>query len=91
MSVMQMPVPWRDWGGLRRHAQLEQGTLDGSTVTGAAFTVWSGDNENRNGPRGIPREVYMSDEQATEGSMGESNGKRFKIFVVPTWNSGFST
>jgi hypothetical protein len=86
MSVTQTPVTRRDGGGLRRQNQRDQGTLDGSTVTGAAFTVWSG-----GGPRGIPREVDMGDEQATEGDMGEANGKRFKIFVVPTWSSGFST
>jgi hypothetical protein len=26
---------------------------------------------------------------SNEGNMGELNGKRFKIFVVPSWNSGF--
>jgi hypothetical protein len=89
MSVTQTPVPRHDDGGLERHAQHEQGTSDGSTVTGAPFTVWSGDNE-RIGGRGIPREVDMSDGQGTEGDMGGSNSKCFKIFVVPTWDTGFS-
>jgi hypothetical protein len=89
MSVTQMPVPRRDDGGLERHAQCEQGTSDRSTVAGVPFTVWSGDNE-RNGGRGIPREVDMSDGQGTEGDIGGSNNKQFKIFVVPTWDTGFS-
>ncbi len=88
MSVTQTPVPRRD-DGVVRCTQCEQGTLDGSTVTGMPFTVWSGDND-RNDPRGVPREVDMSDGQGTEGDMAGFNGKRFKIFVVPTWSTGFS-
>ena len=41
MSVTQTPVPRRD-DGVVRCTQCEQGTLDGSTVTGMPFTVWSG-------------------------------------------------
>jgi hypothetical protein len=32
----------------------------------------------------------MSDGQGTEGDIGNSYNKRFKIFVVPTWDTGFS-
>jgi hypothetical protein len=89
MSVTQMPAPRRDDGGSRGRTHRVQGTSVGSTVTGTPFTIWSGEN-GRNGDRGIPREVDMSDEQGTEANMAGSNTKRLRIFVVPTWNTGFS-
>jgi hypothetical protein len=67
---------------------VREGTLDAFKVR---RLVQQSQAHRWNGDRGIPREVDMSDEQGTEANMVGSNAKRFRIFVVPTWDIGFST
>jgi hypothetical protein len=89
MSVTQTPRRQND-GGVNGNVNEGQGTLGGgSTVTGEPFTVFSGEGNRRF--RDIPREVNMDDGRMTEQDTPGSNGKRFKIFVIPTDNTGFSS
>jgi hypothetical protein len=91
MSVAQTPpAPQRSGGGLRGNAQEEQGTLDdGSTIMGTPMTIHSLGDGNRS-RRDIPREVNLDTGQTALSYTPESNGKRFKIFVVPNQYKGFS-
>jgi hypothetical protein len=87
MSVTQTPAR-RNGGGLGN----EQGTLDDelSTVNGLPFTVMSDGSIGEDG-RHVPSEVHMAGRQADPLASQTANGKRVKIFVVPTWDKGFST
>jgi hypothetical protein len=72
----------------RVHEGGGQGTpVELSLATGQPFTVLSSGEEGSS----IPREVIMEDGHANRGDMQTLNGKRFKIFAVPTWDACFST
>jgi hypothetical protein len=92
MSVVQTPAPRRSRGSLRGNAQEEQGTLDdGSTIMGAPMTVNSLGDGNRSRRDILPREVNLDMGQTALSYTPGSNGKRFKIFVVPNQYEGFSS
>jgi hypothetical protein len=70
-------------GGVRMHFNdNDQGTLEDSTVTGVPVTLLS---------NSIPAEVSLINGQANEEGTHGANGKRFKIFVVPSPDGSSST
>jgi hypothetical protein len=90
MSVAQgTPAHWRGNGGVRNEA----GTFDdNSTLSGNPITVFSAGHDVR--PEAdrveVPiREVTMSEAQDPDLENQTSNGKGFKVFVVPSLDKGF--